>query len=185
MISTSDFRKGMKIAIDGEPYVIVDFQRARTAQRRSNVSTKLKHIQTGQVLEKSFSSGEQFEEPDFDNRNMQYLYNDGESWNFMDSKTFDQIALTLEQVGDYKLYLIENTEYSLLFFQGNAISIDLPTSVVLKVTESEPAVKGDTVSNVMKAATMETGLQVKVPMFIKEGDRIKIDTRDGKYLERV
>jgi len=185
MISTSDFRKGMKIAVDGEPYIIVDFQHARTAQRRANVTTKLKHIQTGQVLEKSFSAGEQFEEPDFENRNMQYLYNDGETWNFMDSKTFDQIALSAEQVGDYKWYLIENTEYSILFFKSNPISIELPTSVVLKVTECEPAIKGDTVSNVMKGATLETGLQIKVPMFIKTGDNVKVDTRDGKYLERV
>jgi elongation factor P len=185
MISTSDFRKGMKIAIDNEPYVIVDFQNARTAQRRANVWTKLKHIQTGQVIERSFSSGLTFNEPDFDDRAMQYLYNDSETWNFMDNETFDQVTLTKEQIGDYRWYLLENSEYKILFFNGIPISIDLPASMILKVEECEPGIKGDRVSNVLKNATLETGLVVKVPLFVKDGDSIKVDTREGKYLERM
>jgi elongation factor P len=185
MISTSDFFRGMKIDIDGEPYIIIEFQNARTAQRRANVTTKLKHLITGQVLEKTFSSGTQFEDPDFETKTMQFLYNDGENFHFMDTTTYDQIAISAEAVGDNKWYLLENHEYELLFFKNRAINIDLPTSVVLEVVESEPAVKGDRVSNVMKGAKLETGLEVKVPIFIKEGDKIKVDTRDGKYLERM
>jgi elongation factor P len=185
MISTSDFRRGMKLAIDGEPYVILEFQNARTAQRRANVTTKLKHIITGQVLEKVFSSGTQFEIPDFDDRKMQYMYTDGESYHFMDTETYDQVALHKDQMEDYKGYLVENNEYDILFFEGSPISMELPPSMVFKVVECEPAVKGDRVSNVMKGATLETGLEVKVPIFIKEGDVIKVDTREAKYIERV
>jgi len=185
MISTSDFRRGMKIAIDNEPYIIIDFQNARTAQRRANVWTKLKHILTGQVIERSYSSGTQFEEPDFDNREMQYLYNSGSTYFFMDSTTFAQVQIPETAVAENKWYLLENAQYSVLFFKGFPITLELPAAVTLKVMECEPGVKGDRVSNVLKGATMETGLQVKVPLFVKEGDMIKVDTREGKYLERM
>lgn len=185
MISTSDFRKGMKLALEGELYIIVDFQHARTAQRRANVWTKLKSLRTGRVLERTFSAGETFAEAEFTERPMQYLYSDGEIFNFMDSKTFEQTTLTAEQVGDSKWYLQENVEYKIMFFEGNPIAIDLPSAVVLKVIEAEPAVKGDSVSNLTKNVVVETGLSVRAPLFIKEGDSLKIDTSDGKYLERV
>jgi elongation factor P len=185
MLSTSDFRKGMKLAIEGDLYIIVDFQHARTAQRRANVWTRLKNLRTGQVIEKTFSAGENFDEPDFSERPMQYLYNDGEMFHFMDSKTYEQTALSVDQVGDAREYLQENLEYKILFFEGSPISINMPASVVLEVTEAEPGVKGDSVSNLTKNAVVETGLQVKVPLFIKVGEKIKIDTSSGKYLERV
>lgn len=185
MISTSDFRRGMKVSMDNEPYVIVDFQNARTAQRRANVWTKLKHILTGQVIERNISSGTQFEEPDFDSRGMQYLYNDGTNYIFMDSESFDQVEITETAIAENKWYLQENHEYNVLFFNGNPITLELPTSVVLKVEECEPGVKGDRVSNVLKGAKLETGLVVKVPLFVKDGDLIKVDTRDAKYLERM
>lgn len=185
MLSTSDFRKGMKLAIDGELYIIVDFQHARTAQRRANVRTKMKNLRSGQVIEKSFPAGESFEEPDFNERPMQYLYNDGELFHFMDSKTYEQTELTSDQIGDAKEYLQENLDYKILSFEGNPISINMPASVVLKVVEAEPGVKGDSVSNLTKNAVVETGLQVKVPLFIKVGETIKIDTSNGKYLERA
>lgn len=185
MLSTSDFRRGMKLALEGELYVIVDFQHARTAQRRANVWTKLKNLKTGQVIEKTFSAGENFDEPDFADQAMQYLYSDGEMFHFMNSKSFEQTALTEDQVGDAKNYLQENVEYKILFFEGNPISIDMPASVNLKVVEAEPGVKGDSVSNLTKNAVVETGLQVKVPLFIKVGETIKIETSTGKYLERV
>jgi elongation factor P len=185
MLSTSDFRKGMKLGLDGDLYVIVDFQHARTAQRRANVWTKLKNLKTGRVLERTFSAGETFQEPEFTERMMQYLYNDGEAFNFMDSKTYDQAILNVEQVGDSKSYLQENVEYKIMFFEGNPIAIDMPSAVTLKVMEAEPAVKGDSVSNLTKSVVVETGLTVRAPLFIKEGDLIKIDTSDGKYLERV
>jgi elongation factor P len=185
MINTSDFRKGMKLAIENGLFIIVDFQHARTAQRRANVWTKLKNLKTGAVIERTFSAGENFNEPDFSDRPMQYLYTDGESYNFMDSKNFEQVVLTAEHVGEYRWYLQENVEYKVLFFEGSPISIDMPSAVVLKVIESEPGVKGDSVSNLTKSAKVETGLTVRVPLFVKEGDKIKIDTSDGHYLERA
>jgi elongation factor P len=185
MLSTSDFRKGMKLALDGELYVIVDFQHARTAQRRANVWTKLKHMKTGRVLERTFSAGETFDEPEFTERAMQYLYSDGESYNFMDSKSYEQLSLSSEQVGASKWYLQENVEYKIMFFEGNPIAINLPPAVILKVIEAEPAIKGDSVSNLTKNVVVETGLSVRAPLFIKEGDSLKIDTTEGKYLERV
>ncbi len=185
MLSTSDFRKGMKLAIEGELYIIVDFQHARTAQRRANVWTKLKNLRSGQVIERSYSAGESFDEPDFSERPMQYLYSDGEMFHFMDSKTYEQTALTIDQIGDARGYLQENGDYKILFFEGNPISINMPAAVVLKVVEAEPGVKGDSVSNLTKNAVVETGLQVKVPLFIKVGEKIKIDTSNGKYLERA
>lgn len=185
MLSTSDFRKGMKLALDGELFIIVDFQHARTAQRRANVWTKLKNLKTGQVLERTFSAGETFDEPDFTERTMQYLYNDGDSFNFMDSTNYEQTTLSKEQVGDSKPYLQENVEYRIMFFEGIPISINMPSAVTLRVIEAEPAIKGDSVSNLTKSVTVETGLAVRAPLFIKEGDLIKIDTTEGKYLERV
>ncbi len=185
MLSTSDFRKGLKVKIEGEPYYIIDFQHARTAQRRAFVRTKLKNIKTGAVLEKTFSAGETFEEPDFQEKWMQYLYSSGDDFHFMDSKNYEQIILNQEQLGEYRWYLKENEEYQILFFEGKPVSLDLPASVVLKVTVTEPAIKGDSVTNITKSATLETGLEVKVPLFIKEGDMIKIDTRTGGYLERA
>lgn len=185
MISTSEFRKGMKLKIEGELWIIVDFQNARTAQRRAKVTVKLKNIKTGAVIERIYASGEMFDEPDFEVRSMQYLYTDGEAWHFMDTKTYEQITLTKDYLGGAEDFLMENSEYKILFFEGAPLDLDLPTSVILKVIETEPGVKGDTVSNLTKGATLETGLQVKVPLFIKAGDKVKVDTRTKEYLERV
>lgn len=185
MISTSDFRKGMRIAIEGQPYWIVDFQHVKMGRGGANVRTKLKNIKTGQVIDKTFSGGETFDEPDFEQRQMQYMYNDDTDWYFMDTRTFDQVSIGKEKLDDNIWYLQENQSYSILFFEGEPIQVDLPSSVVFEVVEADPAIKGDTVTNVMKNAKVETGLEVKVPMFVKEGDRIKIDTRDGKYIERA
>jgi elongation factor P len=185
MISTSDFRKGMRIAIDGQPFYIIDFQHVKMGRGGANVKTKLKNIKTGQVIDKTFSGGQQFDEPDFADKLMQYMYNDESEWFFMDSNTFDQVSISKDKLDTVIWYLQENHEYHILFFEGEPISVDLPPAVVLQVTEAEPAIKGDTVSNVMKGATVETGLTVKVPMFIKVGDNIKIDTREGKYIERA
>ena len=185
MLSTSDFRKGMKLALEGELYVIVDFQHARTAQRRANVWTKLKSLKTGRILERTFSAGEQFDEPEFTERLMQYLYADADNFNFMDSKSYEQVTISAEQVADSKWYLQENVDYKIMFFEGNPIAIDMPSAVILKVIEAEPAIKGDSVSNLTKNVVVETGLAVRAPLFIKEGDLIKIDTTEGKYLERA
>ncbi|UCE66641.1 MAG: elongation factor P [Candidatus Zixiibacteriota bacterium] len=185
MISTSNFRKGMKLALDGELYIIVDFLNQKMARGKAKMWTKFKNLKTGQVIERTFSSGETFDDPDFKEHSMQYLYNDDEMFHFMDSKSYEQYALTVDQVGDYKWYLQENAEYKILFFEGAPISINMPPAIILEVVEAEPGVKGDSVSNLTKNAVVETGLQLKVPLFIKVGEKIKIDTSEGKYLERV
>ena len=185
MISTEGFRKGLKIKLEGEVWSIVEFQHARTAQRRAFVRTKLKNVKTGAVQEKTFSAGENFEEPDFEEKKMQYTYASGPEYYFMDSKTFEQIAIPEDKLGDMKWYLREGQEYRLQFFEGHPINVDLPVAVVLKVVAVGPGQKRDAVTNVMKEATLETGLTLKVPLFIKEGDHIKVDTRTNEYLERV
>jgi elongation factor P len=185
MISTTDFRKGLKVKVEGEIFYIVDFQHGRTAQRRAQVRTKLKNIRTGAVLERTFSAGETFEEPDFEEKTMQFLYSSENEYHFMDSETYDQITMTEEQLGDYKWYLKENSEYRVMFFEGQPVNVDLPASIVLKIISTEPGIKGDSVTNLTKSATLETGLEVKVPLFINQGEYVKIDTRTNEYIERV
>lgn len=185
MLSTTDFRKGLRIKVEGEIFYIVDFQHGRTAQRRAQVRTKLKNIRTGAVLERTFSAGETFEEPDFEEKTMQFLYSAGSEYHFMDSKTYDQISMTEEQLGDYRWYLKEASEYRVMVFEGKPLNVELPASLVLKIASTEPGIKGDSVTNLTKNATLETGLVVKVPLFINEGEHVKIDTRTNEYIERV
>jgi elongation factor P len=185
MLSTTDFRKGLRIKLEGDIYYIVDFQHARTAQRRAFVRTKLKNIKTGAVLERTFSAGETFEEPDFEEKTMQYLYSGEKEYYFMDTKTYEQTSLTDEQLGDYKWYLMENKQYKVMFFEGQPVNVDIPASVILKIVSAEPAIKGDSVSNITKNATLETGLVVKVPLFVNEGEYVKVDTRTSEYIERA
>lgn len=185
MISTSDFRIGKKLKVEGELWEIVDFQNARTAQRRAKVTVKLRNLKNGRVLERIYASGEMFDEPEFEQKTLQYMYTDGKVWNFMDQGSFEQVELTQEHLEGYAEFLMENHDYKVLYFEGNPISLDLPASVILTVTDSEPGVKGDSVSNLTKNAVVETGLSIKVPLFIKIGDKVKIDTRTKEYLERV
>lgn len=185
MYTPSDFRKGLRIVVDDQPYYVVEFQHFKMGRGKANIRTKLKHIKTGAVIEKVFSTNDSFKPPDMEHRNMQYLYEDSGAFTFMDTQTFDQITIPVENLGDAKWYLLENEEYKVMFLDNEAISVDLPTSVILKVVETEPAARGDTVSNITKPATLETGLQVKVPPFVKENDKVKVDTRTGDYLERA
>ena len=184
MYSPSDFRKGLRILVDDEPYYVIDYQHFKMGRGKANIRTKLKHMLTGAVIEKVFGTSDSFKPPDTEERKMQYLYENTGEYTFMDSETFEQITVPAEGLGDAKWYLIENDEYKVLFLDKRPISVDLPASVVLEVTYTEPAARGDTVSNVTKPATLSTGLEVKVPPFIKEGDRVKVDTRTGEYLER-
>jgi len=185
MYTPSDFRKGLRIIVDDQPYYVVDFQHFKMGRGKANIRTKLKHIKTGAVIEKVFSTNDSFKPPDMEHRSMQYLYEDSGAFTFMDTQTFDQIAIPIENLGDAKWYLLENAEYKVMFLDNEAISVDLPASVILKVIETEPAVRGDTVSNITKPATLETGLKVKVPPFVKENDKVKVDTRTGEYQERA
>ncbi|PWB76432.1 elongation factor P [candidate division GN15 bacterium] len=185
MYTVSDFRRGLPIVVDDQPYYIVEFQHFKMGRGRANIRTKLKHIKTGAVVEKVFQSSDSFKPPDLENRRMQYLYENTGECTFMDTQTFEQITVPLDSLGDAKWFLLENQEYQVLFLDNNPISVDLPASVVLVVTSTEPVVRGDTVSNVTKPATLQTGLVVKVPPFVKEGDKVKVDTRTSEYLERA
>jgi len=185
MYSPSDFRKGLRLMVDGQPYVIVDFQHFQMGRGRANIRTKLKHIKTGSIVEKVFGSNDMFDTPDVETKTMQYLYENGGELAFMDSKTFEQFSIPAAILGDAKWYLLENEEYQLFFLENEPLSVDLPSSVVLKVVSTEPVVRGDTVANITKPAKLQTGLIVKVPPFVKEGDSVKVDTRSNAYLERA
>jgi len=185
MYSPSDFRRGLPILVDNEPYYVVGYQHFKMGRGGANIRTRLKHIKTGAVIEKVFSPNDVFKPPDIERCKMQYLYEDSGQFVFMDTQTFEQISVPVDNLGDAKWYLLENEEYSVLFLDNQAIAVDLPAAVVLEVIDTEPAVRGDTVSNVTKPARLQTGLEVKVPPFVKIGDRVKVDTRSGEYLERA
>ncbi len=184
-IDTSQFKNGLKIEIDDDPFTIVYFQHVKPGKGGAFVRTKLKNLRTGRIFEKTFRSGEKVQEPDVSETKMQFLYADGEQLVFMDTKTYDQIPFSVEQVGDAKQFLQENLDVDVLFWRGNPINIELPQFIVATVSECEPGLKGDTASGATKPATIETGAVVNVPLFIKEGEKIRVDTRTGDYIERV
>jgi len=185
MISTQQFRKGAKIEYDGKPYVMVDFQHVNPGKGGAFCRTKLKNLETGQVLEVTFKSGDMVPVPDLQFKEMQYLYNDGEHYFFMDTKTYDQVQLTEKEVGSQNYYIIENSMVKVTFFQGRAVALEVENFVELEVTETQPNIKGDTSGGGGKPATMETGLTITVPFHINVGDKLKIDTRTDKYVEKV
>ncbi|RKZ28864.1 elongation factor P [bacterium] len=185
MIYASDFTKGRKIMYKNDPYEIVDFQHSLRGRGRGKVWAKMKNLRTGNVLEETFSSEDKFEEPDMESKNMQYLYEEADFYVFMDSETYEQHRFDKKSIGDSRWFLKEGETYHIILFEGNPLNIELPASFVLKVTETEPAVKGDTVSNVTKKATLETGLVVKVPLFIEAGEMVKVDTRTLEYISRA
>lgn len=185
MYSTGDFKKGLKIELDGTPYIIVDFLHVKPGKGGAFVRTKLKNLVTGKVLDQTFRSGEKVKRPDLMEREMQYLYREGENFYLMDNQTFEQLALTTEQLGDAVLFLVENMNVNALFFNQQPVAVDLPTFVELEVAQTEPGVKGDTASGGSKPATLETGAVIQVPLFINEGERLKVDTRTGSYIERA
>ncbi|HVG58434.1 MAG TPA: elongation factor P [Hyalangium sp.] len=185
VIDTSEFRKGLKIEIDGEPYEIVEFQHVKPGKGSAFVRTTIRSLLSGRVLQPTLKSGEKVGKPDIEDKEMQYLYLQGEDYYFMDTRNYEQTFLSEKVLGDNKNFLKENINVSVLFYNGKAIGVTLPNSVDLKVTKCDPGIRGDTVSGALKPATMETGYTVNVPLFINEGDVLKIDTRDGKYLTRV
>lgn len=184
MYELTDFRKGLKILIEGVPYVITDFQHVKPGKGNQFTRTKMRNLITGSNLERTFKSGEKFEVPDMETREMTFLYKEGLSYLFMDKNNYEQVSIEEEDLGDANHYLIENLETQVSFFNGKAITVDVPKSVVLRVAKCDPGLKGNTVSGGGKPATMETGLVVSVPLHINEGDKLKIDTRTGAYIER-
>ena len=185
MYSTADFRKGLKIEIDGKPLLIVDFQHVKPGKGGAFVRTKLKNLETGQVLEQTFRSGAKVDRPDLEEKHAQYLYQEGDNYVFMDTDTYDQMFVDSSYLADAIPFLQPNVEVGLLYFKGRPIGVELPTFVELAVTHTEPGIKGDTATGATKPATMETGHVVQVPLFIEEGDTLKIDTRTGEYMERA
>ena len=184
MIYASDFRKGVTFEINGEPHVVLDFQHVKPGKGAAFVRTKYKNILTGATREEAFNPDDKFPKAHIETKQMQYLYNDGELYYFMDQQTFEQVPLMEDQVEDAMKYLRENDEATIKFFKGTAFLVEAPNFVNLKVVETEPGVKGDTATNVTKAATVETGAVIQVPIFIEEGEVIQIDTRSGDYMGR-
>ncbi len=185
MYDTSDFRNGLKIEIDGTPFEIIEFLHVKPGKGGAFVRTKLKNLQTGAVLNKTFRSGEKVGKPDLVDRHMQYLYSQGDELIFMDMETYEQFSIPFEKIEDKAKFLKENMEVDVLYYKNEPISIDLPTFVELEVKETEPGFKGDTATGGTKPAILETGAKINVPLFINVGDRLKIDTRTGQYVERV
>ena len=185
MISSNDFRPGVTVEIDGNVWQVVDFQHVKPGKGAAFVRTKMKNLQTGSVVERTFNAGEKVPKAHVDRRRMQYLYEADGAYTFMDNETYDQVELNVEQLGDAKNFLLENMEVSIMFFQGIVIGIDLPATVELRVVETDPGVRGDTATGGSKPATLETGYVVKVPLFINEGELLTIDTRTGQYTGRA
>ena len=186
MVYASDFRKGKTFILNGEPQIVLDFQHVKPGKGAAFVRTKYRNIITGATREEAFSPNDKFDDAIIETKTMQYSYNDGELYYFMDNETYEQIPLTFEQVEDAIKFIRENDEVRIRFFQGNAFSVQAPDFVDLKVIETEPGVKGNTATNVTKSATVETGAVVQVPIFIEEGEIIRIDTREGgEYIGRA
>ena len=184
-VDTSQFRNGLKFLLDGQPFVMTFFQHVKPGKGGAFVRTKIKNLVNGKVLERNFRSGERVELADIEEKHMQYLYLDGDNFVFMDQESFDQLPFSQATVGDARLFLKENMEVEVLFWNNRPINIDLPSFVELVVTKCDPGVKGDTASGATKPATLETGAVVNVPLFIKEGDALRIDTRTGEYVDRA
>ncbi len=183
-VSTAEFKKGLKIQFDGEPYSIVDFQHVKPGKGGAFVRTKLKHMKLGRVIDNTFRAGEKVELVDFDEKRMQYLYKD-DRYHFMDLDTYDQISLAPEEVGEARDFLKENTEVEILFIDGNPVSVEMPNFIELQIVKTDPGIRGDTATGGSKPATLETGAVIQVPLFLNEGAVVKVDTRSGEYLGRV
>lgn len=183
--STAQFRKGLKIEMEGEPLVIVDFQHVKPGKGGAFVRTKMKSLISGNVLEKTFRSGEKVDVPDLEEKKMSFLYRDEDGYCFMDSQTYEQMTLTKDQIGDALGYIKENVEVEVLLHNGTPIGVELPMFLNLQIVETDPGVKGNTVSGGSKPAKLETGLTIQVPLFVNEGEVVKVDTRTAQYIERV
>ena len=182
---TSDFRKGLKILWDGIPWVVIDFQHVKPGKGNAFTRTRLKNLLTGSTQDVTFKSGERMGDPEIEDKSMSFLYNDAEGYHFMDQRTYDQVALSKDALGDAVNFLLPEMQANVMFYNGRAINVDIPQHVVMKITYCEPGVRGDTATNVTKPATLETGAIGQVPIFLNAGDSVKVDTRTGEYLERT
>ena len=184
-VSTNDLKNGMTLELDGTLFQIVEFQHVKPGKGGAFVRTKLRNVRTGAVVERTFNAGVKVGLAIVERKDMQYLYRDGDHYTFMDMESYEQLPVPASVVGDAASYMAEGTNAQVAVHQGTPIAVELPASVPLTVTQTQPAVKGDTRTNAMKPATVETGHVVQVPLFVGEGERIKVDTRSGQYIERV
>ncbi len=184
-ISTADFKNGMCIIFNGKMYTIIEFQHVKPGKGSAFVRTKLKDIRSGRVIDNTFNAGVKLENVRLETKKLQYLYNDGADYHFMDNDTYEQMSMPASDVGDAAQWLKENDEASLLYAGDELISVEPPMFVELEVTHTEPGFKGDTATNTTKPATLETGIELQVPTFIEIGDVLQIDTRDGRFIKRV
>ena len=185
MATTADFKNGLVLKIDNKLQQIIEFQHVKPGKGPAFVRTKLKDVVSGKVLDKTFNAGVKVETANVDKRNMQYLYNDGTDFIFMDGDTYDQIAVSPEVVGDAAKYMLENQDAIVARHDGTVLFIELPASVVLEISYTEPGLQGDRSTGGTKPATLETGAEIAVPLFLETGTKVKVDTRDGSYLGRV
>jgi len=185
LYSTTDFRRGLKIELEGEPYIIIEFQHVKPGKGGAFVRTRLKNLVTGNVIDRTFKAGDKVEKPDLEEKQMQYLYHEGDDYFFMDAQSYEQQSIRKEFLQGADAFMQENVTVTVLFYRGQPITVELPNFVELTVVKTDPGVKGDTVSGGSKPAQLETGATIQVPLFIEEGDRLRIDTRTGEYVERV
>jgi elongation factor P len=185
MYNTSEFRKGLKIEMDGKPFVIVDNQFVKPGKGQAFNRVKLKNLLSGAVLELNMKSGDTVPKADVTTENMQFMYSTGEEWHFMNTKTYEQVHLTEEQLGEAQNYLTENLEVQISFWNSKPIAVDVPNFIEAQITTCDPGVRGDTVSGATKPATLSTGYVVDVPLFVEEGEWIRVDTRTGLYMDRI
>ncbi|MDR0617399.1 MAG: elongation factor P [Endomicrobium sp.] len=185
MVPTSDFKNGLNILVDGEPYQITWFQNHKPGKGGAVMRVKLRHLKKGGTIERTFKSGEKFDTLSVTRQKKQFLYKEGENFNFMDMNTYEQITVSPELLGNKVKFLKENLEIEAIYLENELIDIDIPIILEMAIMQAEPGIKGDSVSNLTKMAKLETGADIRVPLFIKKGDKIKVDTRTGEYVERV
>ncbi len=185
MIDVNDLRKGTTFELDGQLYRVLEYSHHKPGRGNATIRTKIRNLRTGATMEKTFQSGDRVQDIRIETREMQYLYHDGDLYHFMDTSTFEQIAMSAQTLGDAVYYMTDNMTMMVQQYADEPLGVDLPTTVDLKVTKAEVGVKGDTATGATKSVTVETGFRVTVPLFVKQGDTIRVDTRTGEYVTRV
>lgn len=185
MYASTELRKGTKVEIDGEPYIVVESQFVKPGKGNAFTRCRMKSLESGSILERTYKSGERVKKADLEDLQMQFLYADGDQYHFMNTSTYDQVSIAKDNLGDAPNYLLEQMEVAVLFHNGRPLSVELPNFVVLEITHADPGVKGNTATGASKPATLETGAVVYVPLFVEQGDKVRVDTRTGEYVERA
>ena len=184
-VTTSELKKGLTIMLEGEMYKVTDWSHNKQGRGSANVRLQLKNLRTGSNIERTFQAGAKFDDVRLDRRELQFMYSDGDEYHFMDPETYEQVSLRADMLGDAVNYLKDGMEFELLMYEDEPVGLEMPLNVVLEVTRTDPGFKGDTATGGNKPATLETGLTINVPLFVSTGDKIRVDTRDGSYIERV